>query len=569
MNSEEAVEYLLNNDKRFEVVPAEIRGVKYNRVFKNTPPNLRAMLQDSVDAYGAESCGDGEMLVYQDERWTYNQFCKDVKRMANALKEQLNVRPGDRVAIAMRNYPEFPILLMAIVSAGAVAVPVNSWWTGEELAYAIEDSNAKVVFADGPRYNAIQSHVTDETVRLVAVREAEGPLTYAELRDNAAYSEWPKDIIEPDDDFAILYSSGSTGHPKGIALTHRGAISAIYTWIMGREMAPMLDGAPPVSETPHQWLIVTPLFHVTALHANFLQGIVLGAKMFLFYKWDVEEVIQVIKKEKATRVVAVPTLTAELMEAANKKGEKLETLEGIGAGGAKSPSTQITNLAKTFPGANIYAGWGMTETNSLGITIAGPEYVAHPNSIGRLNPPLQEIRLEDEEGNLVPQGEAGEIVIKSPANMRCYLNKAEATDEVLQDGWLKTGDMARVDEEGRYYIVDRKKNIIIRGGENISCLEVEDALHSHPDIKEACVFSIPDEKLGEIVGTAIYLEQDKNTPARDLATHLYEHIAMFKIPEKYWFWQEPLPRGVTFKVDHRQIRSECLEMMDKAIIVKP
>ncbi len=555
MSPEEAVEYLLNNDPRFEVTPAEIRGVHYNRVFSNAPPHLRALLQKSSEVYE-----DGEILVYQDERWTYEEFCNDVKRLAYALKNELNVKKGDHVAIAMRNYPEFTTLFMAIASIGAVAVLMNAWWTEEELAYAVEDSGADLIFADGPRYKRLQPIVENAQLKLVAVREAEGHLTYQHLLNTVPEADWPEDPIDTDDDFSIIYSSGSTGQPKGVVLTHRGVISSVHSWIMGAVGAPLLDDAEPPSEQPHSWLIITPLFHVTALHSNFLHGIASGAKMHLMYKWDAEEAIRIIKDEKVTRFVGVPTQSAELMETAKNLNEKLETLEVIGAGGAKSPASQVLNLAETFSNAKINAGWGMTETNSIGIIVAGPVFVDNPESIGTLTPPLQEALIVDENYNPLPTGEVGELIIKSPSNMRCYLNKPEATAEALEDGWLRTGDLARIDEDGLFYIVDRKKNIIIRGGENISCLDVEGALHRHPDVFEACVFPVPHEKLGEIVGAAIFLRQNANITARELATFLVDHIALYKVPEQYWFWTEPLPRVATLKVDRRGIREKCLTL---------
>ncbi len=555
MSPEEAVEHLLQNDPLFEVTEAEIRGVHYNRVFKNAPPHLKELLLRSSEAYNG-----GDILVYQSERWTYDEFCQDVMIMANTLKNKLNIQPGDRVAIAMRNYPEYAILLWAISSAGAVAVLMNSWWTEEEMGYAIEDSGAKLAFADGPCYKRMQPHSERKGLKLVAVREAEGPLTYTELKETGDSGTWPEVDINTDDDCAILYSSGSTGHPKGVVLTHRSLISSIHSWNMGRIMSPMLDGAKPASERPQSWLVVTPLFHVTALHANLIQGISIGAKMHLMYKWDVREAIRIINDEKVTRFVGVPLQSAELMDTANQSGEKLETLEIIGAGGAKSPASQIVNLGKTFPEANINAGWGMTETNSLGLIALGPEYLENPETIGRPTQPLQEYRIVDEKGVTVPTNEVGELIVKSPANMRCYLNKPEATAETLREGWLYTGDLARVDENGLYYIVDRKKNIIIRGGENIACLDVEGALHNHPDVAEACAIPVPHERLGEAVGAVIVLKPKANRTALELATFLHDHIAKFKIPEQYWFWTEPLPRGATMKIDRRAIKEKCLSL---------
>lgn len=554
MTPEQAAAQLAQTDPRFEITEAEIRGVRY-RVFRNAPPHLRALLREAAPAYE-----DRDLLVYRDERWDYPAFCDEVNRLAHALSHRLGVRAGDRVALAMRNYPELTILIMAVSSIGAVAVPMNAWWSERELAYAIDDCGAKVVFADGPRYARIEPFAAQRELQLFAVRDAQGPHTYTDLRDSVASADWPEVEIAPDDDFAVLYSSGSTGHPKGVVLTHRSAISAVYSWIMAKAMAPLLDGAAPpaVSPRPPSLLIITPLFHVTALQSNFLQGLATGTKMALLHKWDAEEAVRVIKAEQITRFSGVPTQSADLMEAARRLGETLDTLEFIGGGGAKRPAAQVGQLAEVFPQAAIGSGWGMTETNALGITISGPDYVAHPEAAGRLTGALQEMRIVDAEGNEVPVGEVGELTIKSPANMRCYLNQPEATAATLRDGWLHTGDLARVDENGLVYIVDRMKSIIIRGGENISCLDVEGALHRHPDVAEACVFPVPDARLGEIVGAGVMLKPGSTLTEAQLTEFLAEHIARFKIPERFWFWPEPLPRGATGKLDRRALRNQCL-----------
>jgi len=554
MTPEQARLHLINTDPRFEVCETEIRGARY-RVFRNVPPHVCALLWAAEKEYG-----DREVLIYRDERWDYPAFCRDVKRMAEALANQLGVRQGDHVALAMRNYPELPILLLAVAALGAVAVPLNAWSTEQELAYALGDCGAKVVFADGPRYERILPSVERLGLRLVAVREAEAQaaLTYTALRASAAGERWPDVEIAPDDDFAVLYSSGSTGNPKGVVLTHRGAISAVYSWLFLREMAPLLDNPPPPSTRPPASLIITPLFHVTALHSNFLQGLITGTKMALMHRWDAEEAVRIIEAEQISRFLGVPTQSADLMETARRLGVRLESLEQIGAGGAKRPAAQVGQLAQVFPAASIGSGWGMTETNALGITISGPEYVANPEAAGRLTPPLQDMRIVDDEGNDVPVGQVGELIVKSPANMRCYLNRPEDTAQALRDGWLYTGDLARMDEQGLVYIVDRKKTIIIRGGENISCLEVEGALHRHPAVAEACVFPVPDARLGEVVGAGVTLKPGARASEQELKEFLAQHIAHFKIPERIWFWPEPLPRGATGKLDRRTLRNQCL-----------
>ena len=205
----------------------------------------------------------------------------------------------------------------------------------------------------------------------------------------------------------------------------------------------------------------------------------------------------------------------------------------------------------------------MTETNSLGILLSGPEYVDNPEAAGRLTPPLQEMRIVDAAGKEVPTGEVGELTVRSPANMRGYLNLPEETRATLKDGWLYTGDLARVEESGLIYIVDRKKSIIIRGGENISCLEVEGALHQHPAIAEACVFPVPDERLGETVGAAVYLHEDSQADQADISAFLKQRLAAFKVPDRVWFWHDPLPRGGTDKLDRKTLQRLCQNLDER------
>ena len=246
------------------------------------------------------------------------------------------------------------------------------------------------------------------------------------------------------------------------------------------------------------------------------------------------------------------------MQAAARMGKSLDGLQYVGAGGAKRPAAQVGQLQDAFPKAVVASGWGMTETNAVGLGIAGPDYLDKPGAAGRLLPPVQDLKILDNDGNEVPVGEIGELTVKSPANMRCYLNKPEATAEVFQNGWLRTGDLATIDAEGYVTIVDRIKNIIIRGGENIACLDVEGALHKHPAVLEAGAFSVPDDRLGETVGVGIKLNAGQNTTAQELQTFLQDHIAHFKIPDHFWFLDSPLPRGATDKIDRRVLQQNCL-----------
>ncbi len=560
---DQAVHHVTTTNPAFKVGTADIRGIQYP-VFENIPPHIRALMQASHEIQGN---GAAEYIVYENERWSYDEFCRETNKVAHVLQSELGVCQGDPVAVAMRNCPEMVILTAAIASVGAVIVFVNAWWTTQELDYALKDSGTKTVFADALRIERLLSLTKDADLQLIGVRDGEDltELRYSVLRDAMVDDSWPTVDIHTDDDFAIMYSSGTTGQPKGVVQTHRGALSSVFTWLMQAVLAPLLDppeeGAPPAPRPAV--LVVTPLFHVTASHSLFLLSIPAGAKFVMLPKWDAENAVNVIRDENVTRFIGVPTQSADLMAKAMQMNETLPLLDHVGAGGAKRPAAQVTELAELFPNAKVATGWGMTETNANGIGISGPDYVARPGSAGRLYPPIQQLKFLDDDGCEVPTGTVGEITVKSASNMRCYLNKPEATDEIFQDGWLRSGDLGTIDEDGFVTIVDRKKNIIIRGGENIACLDVEGAIHRHPAVAEVCVFSVPDDRLGETVGASIQLKQDVNLTAEELCKFLADHIAHFKIPQHIWFQRDPLPRVATGKIDRRVARETCLKTIEK------
>lgn len=560
MTLQAAVQHIINNEPAFEVAQVKVRGTTFT-AFKNIPPTVPALM-----AAGWERHGDGalEYLVYEGESLTYATFCNHVYRIAHALHDVLGVRQGDRVAVSMRNYPELLVLILAISSIGATVVFVNAWWTTEELDYALRDSEAKTVFADGPRLDRLMPLQKQLGLILVGVRDGTGrtPHDYDTLRDRATRADAPDIHIDTDDDFAVMYSSGTTDHPKGVVQTHRGAVNAVFSWLMQSVVAPLVN--PPAADAPAPQrpsaLVVTPLFHVTATHPLFLLSLPAGAKITLMHHWDANEAVRLIRDNQITRFLGVPTQSADLMHAARAINETLPTIAYMGSGGAKRPAAQVAQLAKAFPKADIATGWGMTETNALGIGMTGDDYIERPDSAGRLHPPLQQLKILDESGNEVPIGTMGEIAVKSPANMRCYLNNPQATAETLKDGWLRTGDLGRIDDMGYVTILDRKKNIIIRGGENIACLDVEGALHRHPDVVEACAFSVPDDRLGETVGASVQLRDGKDISQQQMADFLGAILAKFKIPTQLWCQHVPLTRGATDKIDRRAIRTACLDL---------
>ncbi len=561
MSFDEAARHVVDTVPTFAVTETKIRGVT-QKVFSNTPAHLRDLLLSSRAAQGD---GAADYLVFEGQRWSFDAFCEDVRRMADALTTQHGVTHGTRVGIAMRNCPELLIVMMATVSAGGVAVMLNAWWTTEELEYAIGISDLHLIFADGDRLDRLKPLKADRQLTLISVRGGDGASdqSFTDLMAQSTSTGWPDVDIDTDDDFAIMFSSGTTSHPKGVVLTHRGAINAVFSWLMQFHMGPLVN--PPAPDAPAAprpcALIVTPLFHVTASHPLFLLSLPAGAKIVVMVKWDAEEAVRLIRDEQVTRFLGVPTQCADLLAAAKRMGEALDTLDYMGSGGAKRPAAQVHELAEGFPTADIATGWGMTETNALGIGLSGDDYLAQPGLAGRLHPPVQSLRFLDDDGNDVPQGDIGEIAVKSPAIMRCYLNKPDATDEVLKDGWLRTGDLGQIDADGLVTIVDRKKNIVIRGGENIACLDVEGALHRHPAVAEACAFAVPHDRLGEVVGAGVQTRDGAELTTEDLQAFLREHIAHFKIPDHIWIQDDPLPRGATDKLDRRTLRARCLQTL--------
>ena len=561
MTLEQATEQVIATDPRYALGTEVIRGVEH-KIFVNAPKSLRDLQRIGLEV--REAAGDDRpYIVFEDERIAYRDWVAETNRMAHALTDRLGVGPGDRVAIAMRNYPEYLTLIMAIASVGAVAVLVNAWWTTEELRYGFEDSQAKIVFADGPRAERLAPFAAEMGLRVIAVRDevADAVATYDGLLATSENESWPKVAIDPDADFAVMYSSGSTGHPKGVVLTHRGAIAATYSWLMAFSLVPLMMYPPPdpdAPKIPQTLLCATPLFHVTATHPLFLLSIPLGAKLVMMRKWDGEEAVRVIEAEEVTRFLGVPTMTADIAEAAKQMGKTLPTLANLASGGAKRPPAQVAEQQEVFPNAAIATGYGMTETNALGIGLQGEDYLARPNACGRLYPPLQELRIVDDEGDPLPNGEIGEIAIKCVTQMREYLNQPEATAETIRNGWLHTGDLGMVDDEGYVTIVDRKKNIIIRGGENIAALEVEAAIHQHPKVMEAGCFPIPDERLGEVVGAAVMLRDGAQLTKAELEGFLADRLAKFKLPAEVWLTDAPLIRGATDKIDRRALKAACL-----------
>ncbi|MDZ7784139.1 MAG: class I adenylate-forming enzyme family protein [Halioglobus sp.] len=551
---DEAVASLTATGQPFELNTVEIHSVEY-RNYANMQRNLGEYFQ-VMHAHA-----DKEFAVYRDERYTFAEAYQHSAEFAAALVARCGVRKGDRVAILSRNNPQWMMAFIAITSIGAVAVPMNAWWTTEELDYGFEDSGATVVVADRERVKRLVPIAAARGLQIIAIDDCSdldvAQTPFAEMLADQAGAAMPQAEVAPEDYATIMYTSGSTGHPKGALSSHRGVLAALWSWMcMG--VATKIAG---VQESRDEELspcalVTIPLFHCTGSHSVFLISLVVGRKMVIMHKWDAQEALRLIEQEKVTWFNGVPTMSAELQAAAETTDRDISSLTEIMAGGAARPPEQVRKISKTFRKSSPGIGYGLTETNALGAVNAGVFYVARPDSSGRAVPAVTDFRVIDEQGETLPAGERGELCIKSPANVLGYWNKPEATAEVFIDGWFHTGDIGYLDEDGFVYIVDRIKEIIIRGGENISCLEVEAAIYSHPAIFEVAVFGLPDERLGETVGAAVVLKPGCELEADELRDYLKEHLASFKIPAQLFFRDEQLPRIASGKIFKRQLKAD-------------
>ncbi|MEM6485753.1 MAG: class I adenylate-forming enzyme family protein [Pseudomonadota bacterium] len=528
------------------------------RVYKTIPENVGAYCKMMLNH------ADKDFAVYLDERYTFAEAYAHASALACALQQDLGVSKGDRVAILSRNNPQWMMSFIAIVSLGAIAVPMNAWWTTEELEYGITDCGAKVLIADQPRLDRLAPLQEPLGLTLIGV----GELTpsdlvvhrFDDLVKGHAGSAMPEVDVLPDDHATIMYTSGSTGHPKGALSSHRGIVSALYSWILLGLASRQVGEAGEVGEAdnsfPPAGLLTVPLFHCTGSHSAFLLSLIVGRKLVIMHKWDAQEALRLIEHERITWFTGVPTMSAELQAAAAESDRDLSSLKEIYGGGAARPPAQVEKIATTFKKSSPGIGYGLTETNALGTVNVGQLYRAKPGSAGVPVPAVTDIAIFDDEDNPVPAGERGEVVIRSPANVLGYWNKPDATAEAFRKGWFYTGDVGYLDDDGFLFIVDRKKEIIIRGGENISCIEVEAAIYQHPAIHEAAVYGVPDERLGEAVAASVVAKDGQQLDQDELTAFLKKHIASFKVPAHIRIHTDPLPRIATGKIFKRQLKSE-------------
>ncbi len=547
----------------FELDEVDIRGIR-TKVWKNCPAKLADIL--------ALSPGHGEsvFIVYEDEQLTFDQHFRRAAHLAHVLRDRFAVRQGDRVAIAMRNYPEWSVAFWAATAAGAVVVPLNSWWTGEELEYGLSDSGTKVLFADGPRAARVAPYVaglTDLEAVVVARPETtdvqEGFLDWAEVLGHVPGSvELPAVPVSTDDEATIFYTSGTTGRPKGALGTHRNICTNPMSLFYVNGRAAVRSGIPlsaPGDGEQNAYLLSVPLFHATGCHSILVTNILVGGKLVMMHHWDAGRALELIERERITSFGGVPTMVLQVLDHPDFAHRDTSSVKSVGYGGAPAPPDLVKRIKEHFNSSPASNGYGLTETSSLSTMNSGADYVAKPDSVGP-PVPVVTVKVVDPDGLEVPSGDIGELWIKGPNVVKGYWNKPEATAAVITEGWLHTGDVARLDDEGFVYIVDRAKDMLIRGGENVYCVEIEGVLYEHPAVAEAAVIGIPHPTLGEEVGAVVTLLPGHDATQADLQDFVRSRLAGFKVPVRVWFYGRELPRNPAGKVLKRELRDQLVRV---------
>jgi long-chain acyl-CoA synthetase len=546
----------------FEIEQRNIRGV-LTRVWKSAPPTLR-------EAFLAGRAHGGKtFIVYRDERVSFEEMARAALAIAGALQAE-GLEKGDRVAIAMRNLPEWAAAFFGTVLAGGVATLLNAWWTGPELEFGLRDSGAKIAFLDGQRFDRLAERLQNcpDLVRAFVTR-ARGTIDHPLVRPLEAIvgeaETWnvlpdrplPAVALEPEDDATIFYTSGTTGKPKGALGTHRNSCSTIMagpfalarSFLRRGEALPQPDPSAPQRAA----LLAIPLFHTTGCQAGLIPAFVVGTKIVLMHKWEPELALQLIEREKITSAGGVPVIAWQIVEHPSIEKYDLSSLEIVSYGGAPAASELVRRLKQQFPTSAPACGWGMSETSAT-FTIHGSEdYVLRPDSCGPALP-VCEMKIVGPGGETLAAGETGELWVKGPNVVKGYWENREATANTFIDGWLKTGDVARIDDEGFCYIVDRAKDMLIRGGENIYCVEVENALFEHPAVIDAAVVAINHRTLGEEPGAIVTLKPGASSSEDELRAFVAERIAAFKVPVKIVLSHEMLPRNAAGKILKSELR---------------
>jgi long-chain acyl-CoA synthetase len=534
----------------FETVETVVRGVPM-RVWKHVPVT-------AAEAFaGARGFGACEFLVHGQERVTYDDFARASLRIARLLAES-GLKKGDRVALVMRNLPEWPVVFMGALLAGAIAVPLNAWWTGGELAYAVQDCGARFLFADGERLARLEDlpHCGE---RVFVTRAVNPPAAVTMLEDViGSPGQWrhlpdcpdPDIALSPEDDATVFYTSGTTGVPKGALGTHRALTTNIFAAPFSNARNAMRRGETPGATVRQRVaLLAVPFFHVIGSLSVLLPNMASGGKLVLMRKFDADEAVSLIEREKVTVTGGVPAVALSLLD--KTASTDLSSLELLTFGGAPSPASlpvRIFDELGAWPGQ----GWGMTETSATCTSHSGPDYLHRPASCG---PALPVCRLKVMDGDKeLAHGKPGELWAFGPNIVKGYWNRPGETAEAFRDGWLRTGDLAKLDEEGFLTILDRRQDLLIRGGENIYCIEVENVLIQHPAVADAALIGLPHPLLGEVPAALVEARPGAQVSEGELQDFVRERLAAFKVPVRVAVSRMALPRNESGKLMKKNLR---------------
>ena len=569
----------------FEMEELTIRGVP-TRTWKHAPPSLRAVLDLSLQH------GDATFLVYEDERTSFAEHYRIACTLAHRLQDAFGVEPGDRVAIVMRNLPEWVMSFWAATLAGAIVVPLNAWWSAEELHYGLEDSGSKIAFVDQERAARLRPVLGDLggfTTLIVAdehrsssagtppevIPAAEGSTPFREwpfalaLGEIDANASPPDLTLDPEDDATIFYTSGTTGRPKGAVGTHRNICTNLMNlyFLNTRGQLRFGSGLSDTSATRTQpsYLLSVPLFHATGCHAVMVTNLAIGGKIVMMHHFDPERALELIEREKIVTFGGVPAMVMQVLDSPKFAQSDTSSVRGVSYGGAPAPPDLVRRIRAAWPIGQPSNGYGLTETSSVTSMNSGGDYIAKPESVGP-PVPVTDVAIVPEDYTGAEPDESlhrgphvrGELWVKGPQVVRGYWHRPDATAQTFTQGWLHTGDVARLDDENFIYIVDRAKDMIIRGGENVYSVQVEAALFEHPAVADCAVIGVPEPTLGEEVGAVIVLRPGHKVTAEELSLHVRQRLAGFMVPTHIWFRQEPLPRNPAGKVLKRTLRDELV-----------
>ncbi|NND39808.1 MAG: acyl--CoA ligase [Pseudomonadales bacterium] len=522
----------------------------------------------------ARGYGDKPFIVFEDQRLSYDDFYQRVDILASQLQKNYGVVKGDRVAIAMRNCPQWAISFVAGALCGAVMVPLNSWGKTDELMYGIQDCGAKIVVCDMARLALIEAELDKTDCCYLAVEPDNSDSAPGAIGDKVCafntvlagglVDGFAQPAVASDDPGMIMYTSGSTGFPKG-AVHHQAAIpQAIMGMAFLGVMTMQLEGERKLrggaeQETP---LLTVPLFHGTGLVSGLLMPLQFGQKVVMMYKWDTEKALQLVEREKITGITSVPAVIQGLFSHPNYGKYDTSSLFRISIGGAATPEGLPELIQSKIGEASRSTGWGMTETVAVGSTMSGAIYDLKPLSAG-VKSPLAELRFCDSDGNVLPPGDIGELQMRGITVCTGYWNHPDATAEIFDGDWLKSGDLGRMDEDGFLHITGRIKEIVIRAGENIYPGEIENAAYTLDGVQEAVVFGVPDPVMGEELAMIVYARDEDGVSVDGLRAHLANGLAGFKVPKYIELRNQPLPKNITSKLFKRQMREDFIATLPR------